>query len=68
MNHIQNFTLSKDIYKKSLLAQAKLLGISVDISNTKILYTQALSNYILQKTKMQSTSYVRELSTYKLEV
>ena len=68
MNHNQNFTLSKDIYKSFLLAQAKLLGISVDISNTKILYTQALSNYILQKTKMQSTSYVRELSTYKLEV
>ncbi len=67
MNHNQNFTLSKDIYKSSLLAQAKLLGISVDISNTKILDTQALSDHILQKTKIQSTPNVRELSTYKLE-
>jgi hypothetical protein len=68
MHNNQNFTLSKDIYKSSLLAQAKILGISVDISNPKILDTQVLSNHILQKTKIQSTQLVRELLTYKLEV
>jgi len=68
MHNNQNFTLSKDIYKSSLLAQAKVLGLSVDFSNTKILDIQALSDHILQKTKIQSTQLVRELSTYKLEV
>ena len=68
MHNNQNFTLSKDIYKSSLLAQAKILGISVDISNTKILDTQDLSDHILQKTKIQSTPHIMELSTYKLEV
>ena len=68
MHNNQNFTLSKDIYKSSLLAQAKILGISVDISNPKILDTQALSDHILQKTKIQSTQFVRELLTHKLKV
>jgi hypothetical protein len=68
MHNNQNFTLSKDIYKSSLLAQAKILGLSVDFSNAKILDIQALSAHILQKTKIQSTQLVRELSMYKLEV
>jgi len=68
MHNNQNFTLSKDIYKSSLLAQAKILGISVDISNPKILDTQALSDHILQKTKIQCTQLVRELLTHKLKV
>ena len=67
MNHNQNFTLSKDVYKSSLLAQAKFLGLSINISNIKTLDNKALERQLFLKTNILTNYHSQKVSINRLE-
>ena len=67
MNHNQNFTLSKDVYKSSLLAQAKILGIQIGTSNIKNLDNKLLERQLFSKTNVLKNSRTEKFLPNSLE-
>jgi len=67
MHNNQNFTLSKDIYKSSLLAQAKILGLSIKISNIQNLDNKLLESQLFLKTNVLKNSYAEKVLPNSLE-
>jgi len=67
MHNNQNFTLSKDIYKSSLLAQAKILGIQIGTSNIKTLDNRLLERQLFSNTNVLKNSHTEKVLPNSLE-
>jgi hypothetical protein len=67
MHNNQNFTLSKDVYKSSLLAQAKILGLSIKISNIQNLDNKLLESQLFSKTNVLKNSHTEKVLPNSLE-
>ena len=64
MHNSQNFVQSKATFISTVLAQAKLLGISIPSIESKNPDIQAVSSAVVETTEQQTNSNIREVPTF----